>query len=149
MILVGHSAGAHLAALVTLNQKYLQDESVDIKNIKQVFLLDAGSYLNSVQNLPAYLFPYFMAATDQANQLLLPDFIPLNHITEYCEFPHFISITSSDELRIKSNTLFAEKLNSQGIKATVHTVNIQDHYAVLTAFPYYTDLNCIDLIDTY
>lgn len=149
MILVGHSAGAHLAALVTLNQKYLQDESVDIKNIKQVFLLDASSYLNSAQNIPAYLFPYFMAATDQANPLLLLDFIPLDHITEYSEFPHFISITSSDEHRIKSNTLFAEILNSQDIKATVHTVNTQDHYAVLTSFPYYTDLNCIDLMDIY
>lgn len=149
MILIGHSAGAHLAALVTINQKYLQDEYVDIKNIKQVFLLDAGSYLNTAQNIPAYMFPYFMAATDQANPLLLSDFIPLNYITEYREFPHFISITSSDEYRVKSNILFAERLNSQGIDATVHTVNIGDHYAVFTAFPYYTDLNCIDLMDLH
>ena len=95
------------------------------------------------------MFPYFMAATDQANPLLLSDFIPLNYITEYREFPHFISITSSDEYRVKSNILFAERLNSQGIDATVHTVNIGDHYAVFTAFPYYTDLNCIDLMDLH
>ena len=147
MILVGHSSGAHLAALAALNQKYLQAEGVDIENIKQVFLLDASSYLNSDQYMPDYLIPYFRAATGNSNPLMLSDFIPLNHLIEYDRFPRFIMVTSSDEYRVSSNAFFTDRLKSQGLDAALYSVDIQDHYAVLTSFPYYSELKCIDLID--
>lgn len=44
VFLMGHSAGAHLAALVTTDQHYLNDLGSGIENIKGVILLDGAGY---------------------------------------------------------------------------------------------------------
>lgn len=44
LIIMGHSAGAHLATLVTTDQKYLNNVNVPIKSIKGVVSLDTGGF---------------------------------------------------------------------------------------------------------
>ncbi|MBC8101430.1 MAG: alpha/beta hydrolase fold domain-containing protein [Cytophagales bacterium] len=44
LFVMGHSAGAHLAALVSTDERYLQAEGLSLGNLKGVVLLDGGSY---------------------------------------------------------------------------------------------------------
>lgn len=44
LIVMGHSAGAHLATLVTTNHKYLNNVNVPVKSIKGVVSLDTGGF---------------------------------------------------------------------------------------------------------
>lgn len=42
--LLGHSAGAHLAALVSTDERYLKAEGLDLKNLRGTILLDGAGY---------------------------------------------------------------------------------------------------------
>ena len=44
IFLMGHSAGAHLVALVSLNPTYLKQQSLSLKTIKGTILLDGAGY---------------------------------------------------------------------------------------------------------
>jgi len=44
MFVLGHSSGAHLAALVATDERYLQEAGADLSVIKGVIVLDGGGY---------------------------------------------------------------------------------------------------------
>ncbi len=50
LYLMGHSAGAHLVALVATDDRYLKEEKLPLKTIKGVILLDGAAYNLSNQS---------------------------------------------------------------------------------------------------
>lgn len=96
IILIGHSAGAHLAALAVTNQKYILEHTrFNLSNIKLVCLIDGGSYLTLPTGQPDTQYAdafYQVVGSDQKNW---EDFTPGNHITSTKQIPPMFLIYSN------------------------------------------------------
>ena len=140
LILIGHSAGAHLALLAVTNQKYIQQAGVNIDCIKDVYSLDIGGYL--VMNELIYdnvsLLPRIYAAigSNKENDAWV-DFAPYNFVAADKYIPRITLIYSDDMYRYKANTIFKEKLDECGVNNRTYILPSYSHYDVMANFPQY------------
>jgi len=144
--LVGHSAGAHLTALVVTNQKYLNKAGVDIHNIKTAYILDAGAYL--IMNKQVYddiniLNMIYGAVGDDMNSDLWKDFAPYNYINADKYIPNLIIAHSDAQYRCNANSLFCSKLDECNKDYIEYILAGYSHSDVLLKFPYYIDINML------
>ncbi|MBI1371664.1 MAG: alpha/beta hydrolase fold domain-containing protein [Phycisphaera sp.] len=121
LFVAGHSAGAHLAALVCTDGRYLEAEGMSLKDISGCFPVDTAAY-----DVPAQLASigplrsgtYTGAFTkDEATQR---DLSPITHVAKDRHIPPFLLLHVADrqDSGERSNK-FAEALHATGIEATV------------------------------
>ncbi len=97
--LMGHSAGAHLASLVTLDESRLRSEGVDPVAIRGVVLVDSASLnmVNTMQDLKdTPSSPYHDAFGSQPETW--KDASPFHHIDTNRKYPPFLILVASPVL---------------------------------------------------
>ena len=138
--LIGHSAGAHLVALIITNQKYLNNAGANIHNISKAYILDAGAYL--IMNELVFednniLDMIYGAVGNDINSDLWKDFAPYNHIDDSKYIPYLIIAHSDTKYRCNANGLFCEKLDECNKDYTEYVLAEYSHADVFSKFPSY------------
>lgn len=117
--LLGHSAGAHLVALVATDAGYLQAEGLDLDRIKCTCALDAGAY-----DIPYYIdtyagpgsnqwFNYVNAFGDDPADWAAAS--PSEHLAPDKNIPHFLIVHQGTLRRIDIAQRFGEGLAENDI----------------------------------
>lgn len=129
LAVMGHSAGAHLAALTTINQSYLKNAGADPKVIKGVILLDGAGYdiplhLASGVNRETRIYRTVFTGSVETQQAASP----VTHIRKGTTYPAFliVPVDRRASTKLQSRKL-AEKLSAAGAKAAVHIAPGKTH----------------------
>lgn len=123
IILVGHSSGGHLAALVGTDPRYLRQAGLDISSVAGVILLDgAGLVPRTGAEATRRRGPF---ASEEERQALAP----VNHVAAPNAARFLMLNASSEDLRQQARTL-ADGLNAAGSVARVQSVDGTDHEAL-------------------
>lgn len=124
LFLLGEGSGAHLVAMVSLNNKYLRKYKTTIKNsIKGSILI----------NNPAFNFNYIYKKVDNKKKKLyseilnnsLKKYSPIYNVSSR-DIPKFlIFINSEDNLRIRDAKRFQKRLTKNATKSIIETIRIK------------------------
>lgn len=137
IFLMGHSAGAHLAALVAIDPRYLKAEGIELSALRGVVLLDGAAYdiprQIELAALPRMKQMYREVFTeDEAKQ---KEASPVTHIAKDRGTPPFLilHVASRRDGKIQSTQL-AEKLTAAGVEAKVVAAENKTHATINREF---------------
>lgn len=125
--LSGHSAGAHLVALLATNPSYLEKQGIEVDQIKGVIPVDTASFdltrkdnERFVQKLRARAFPSDMESLTSGS--------PLLQVKKGMQYPPFLIFASGNrQPAINQSQDLANKLKEAGGRAKVHVVEGYNH----------------------
>lgn len=130
IFVMGHSAGAHLAALVSTDHRYLEAEKLSLATIQGAVLLDGAGYdvprQIEIAALPALKELYIDAfGTDPLKQ---KDASPISHVAKEKQIPPFLilHIASRRDGKLQSESL-AKAINEVGGSAKVYSAAGKTH----------------------
>lgn len=129
IFVMGHSAGAHLAALVCTDDRYLKAEGVSLSIIKGCVPVDVSVYdipkrLRDGGSVPPAKFTEVFGDTDESQR----DLSPATHVAEGKNIPPFLILHVADRPDTKAQShWFADKLNAAGISAQVVAAEGKTH----------------------
>ena len=133
IFLMGHSAGAHLAALVATDESYLQKEGMDLNNLKGVVLLDGAGY-DIPRQIELAFFPrmknmYRTVFTDDPAKQKAAS--PIQYVAKGKGIPPFLilHIASRRDSRIQSEQL-GDLLTKAGGFAKVVSAEDKSHGSI-------------------
>jgi arylformamidase len=129
LFLIGHSAGAHLVALVGVDERYLQNAGKDLNILTGVVPLDTAAYDiplrlwlsgSGMQDLIANAF-----GTDPE---VHSDASPITHVAPEKGIPDFllVYVASREIARIEAGG-FEEKLNEANVPVEVYPAEGKNH----------------------
>jgi arylformamidase len=127
IILSGHSAGAHLAALLVTDTRALKQAKVPLGAIRGVVLLDGAGY--SLTRMPAQDIGIRMyQAAFGKDQSKWGKWAPLTYVPSAETLPPFFiaHIDAREESRIEAN-LLAEAVRKRGVRAEIAVANGKSH----------------------
>lgn len=132
IFLMGHSAGAHLAALTGTDERYLKDAGMKLDEISGVVLLDGAGYDVSRQirdsALPAIRSMYLNVFG--ADPKVQDDASPIAHVEKDKGIPPFLLLhVGRVDSRAQSNAL-AASLRKAGVEATVGAFPSKTHRTI-------------------
>lgn len=121
MFVMGHSAGAHLAALVCTDDRYLKAEGLSLSIIKGCVPVDTAAY-----DVPLR-FSQSGAAKADAGKAIFGDseashkeLSPITYVGQVKSIPAFLILHVADRLDSKAQSEhFAKALQKAGVSATV------------------------------
>jgi len=130
--LMGHSAGAHLAALVATDERYLEAEQLPLATVKGVILLDGAGYdisqrLESAGPRGGGLYRTVFGA----DEVTWKDASPISHVAEAKGIPPFLILHVAD--RVVSKLMsegFAQTLRQAGVSAKVVPAEGKTHATI-------------------
>ena len=130
--IAGHSAGAHLAALVAVEESYLKAEGMSLTDLKGCVPVDTAVYdiaaqLKSVQAIRARTYhPVF--GDDPAIQTKLS---PITHVLQGKGIPPFLILHVADrpDSTAQSNA-FAKALKDAGVSASTFPAEGKNHGSI-------------------
>jgi acetyl esterase/lipase len=121
IFVMGHSAGAHLAALVCTDDRYLKAEGLSLSIIKGCVPVDVSVYdipkrLKDSGSGPSATFKAVFGESEEAHR----DLSPVTHIAKRKNIPAFLILHVADrrETKVQSHWL-ADKLKDAGVPAQV------------------------------
>ncbi len=139
IFVMGHSAGAHLAALVATDERRLQKHHQDLSIIKGVILLDGAGYEIPTQMKGLGIFGgilnemYVNAFT--TDEKIQKDASPYYHISAGKNIPPFLIFTAGDRLAsVKQSKLMVEALQKAGVQAQTFDDPNKVHRTINTEF---------------
>jgi acetyl esterase/lipase len=121
IFVMGHSAGAHLAALVCTDARYLKAEGLPLSIIKGCVPVDTAVYdvprqTSSVGPARAAMYRSVFGK-DEASQKA---FSPISHVARGKSIPPFLILHVADRADSRSQSrMLAEKLKGEGVSAQV------------------------------
>jgi acetyl esterase/lipase len=123
IFVAGHSAGAHLAALVCTDHRYLEAEGLSLSLLKGCIPVDTAVYdirkqIESVAAVqPARAASYRSSFGDAASQ---QDLSPVTHVVKDKSIPPFLILHVADRPDSKAQSvLLAKALEAAGVAAKV------------------------------
>jgi arylformamidase len=125
---MGHSAGAHLGALVATEERYLQRQGHSLNMIKGVVLLDTGAYdvawvMQHIANRGRDMFtPAF-----GNDPKVWADASPINHISAGKGIPPMLVLYANRPRSAEVSRRFAQGLKRAGVPAAAVEVQGKDH----------------------
>jgi acetyl esterase/lipase len=129
LFLMGHSAGAHLAALVAVDEKYLKQQGLSLDAVDGVVLLDGAGYdiprhLKTARPIAKGLYERVFGSDPKSQA----DASPLHHVAAGKRIAPFLIIHVADrrDSRIQSNAL-AEAIHKAGGSAVVTPAEGKTH----------------------
>jgi acetyl esterase/lipase len=128
IFLMGHSAGAHLAALVAVDERYLRIHDLGLDVVKGVILLDGAGYdIPKLMKVNDGLQDMYTTAFGE-NAAAWKDASPISHIAPGKPIPPFLLFTAGARPAsfVLSNDL-AQALQRAGIRAEVETEPDKNH----------------------
>ena len=132
--IIGHSAGAHLISLVTTDETYLNNEGLQLSQLKCACALDAGAY-----DIPYYLNTYENPSSRQWNNYVnafgsdtntWANASPINHLAPNKEIPDFMLVHQGTPQRIDLATRFGNALTANSIPKTMLNAYPLDHEGI-------------------
>jgi acetyl esterase/lipase len=131
IFLMGHSAGAHLVALVSTDTRYLDQAKVPASAIKGTILLDGAGYdvaaqMTNNRNLVQRMYGEAFG-NDPARQKSLS---PINHVGGYDVGNWLLLYVESRDASAGQATAFAKALGQKGAKAEAIAVPDSTHMTV-------------------
>ena len=134
IIVMGHSAGAHLAALVCTDERYLKAAGVPMTALKGCVPLDVSAYdlpkrLKDGGDAPAINFTSVFGSTAEEHR----EYSPAYFIAKDKHIPPFLilHVASREDTKAQSHW-FAGKLNAAGISARVVAAEGKTHGTIST-----------------
>ncbi len=125
IFLSGHSAGAHLAALLGTNQKYLQKHNIKTSDLSGVIPVDSASF-NLLSNDNEKLVKRLIKQAFGSDEQALKEASPFYNITNKVNYPKFLIFnTTNRKSAAMGGKKFADKLRSMGCNAQF--VPVDDH----------------------
>jgi acetyl esterase/lipase len=133
IFLMGHSAGAHLAALVGTDGRYLEKAGLKLSDVSGVILLDGAGY-DIPKQIQQALLPRMKAmytgvfTEDEATQ---KDASPVTHVAKGKGIPPFLilHVASRRDSKAQSEEL-ATKLRESGVEAKVVSAEGKTHATI-------------------
>jgi arylformamidase len=129
IFVMGHSAGAHLAALVCTDDRYLKAEKLPLSIIKGCVPVDVSVYdipkrLKDSGSPPPATFKKVFGETAESHR----DLSPVTHVARGKDIPPFLilHVAARPETRIQSHWL-ADKLKAAGVSAKVVAAGGKTH----------------------
>jgi arylformamidase len=119
ILLIGHSGGAHLAALVSTDDRYLQAEGLSLSLVKACVPIDVGFYdvpklVKDSDVAPPDTFKVFFGGTEESQRELSP----ATYVAKGKNIPPFLILYVADRPDTKAQSLwFAEKLQAADVSA--------------------------------
>jgi acetyl esterase/lipase len=116
---MGHSAGAHLAALVCTDDRYLKAEGLSLKILKGCVPVDTAAY-DIPKRFAGVGPPGAAKATDvfTADAATHKDLSPVTHVAKDKSIPPFLILHVADRADSKAQSeLFAAALQAAGVHA--------------------------------
>jgi acetyl esterase/lipase/pimeloyl-ACP methyl ester carboxylesterase len=131
LIVMGHSAGAHLSALVCTDERYLKAEGLSLANIKGCVPIDGDSH-----DLPMHVKANAdkkVAATDRERfgaEDLQKELSPVMHVAKGKNIPPFLILHILDRDHPETQAQaerFAQVLREAGVSVSTHGAAGKDH----------------------
>lgn len=117
IFVMGHSAGAHLAALVCTDDRYLKAEGLSLATIKGCVPVDTAAYdvVKQIENAPGRGIIYKGAFGDAESQ---KDLSPITHVAKGKGIPPFLILHVADRPDSRSQSQrFRQALQAAGVSA--------------------------------
>jgi len=143
LVVMGHSAGAHLAALICTDDRYLKAAGVSFTSLKGCVPLDVSAYDvpkrmkdGGSEGITKNFIAIFGA--EEASQR---EFSPVYHIAKDKHIPAFLilHVASRDDTKAQAHWLEG-KLKEAGISAQVHAAEGKTHGTISTDLGGETDV---------
>lgn len=133
IFLMGHSAGAHLVALVDTDGRYLENAGLKLSDLSGVILLDGAGY-DIPQQIRQAVLPRMKAmytgvfTEDEATQ---KDASPVTHVAKDKGIPSFLilHVASRRDSKAQSEEL-AARLRESGVEAKVVPAEGKNHATI-------------------
>ena len=133
LTLMGHSAGAHLAALVATDERYLADHGHTLSELSGVILLDGAGYdipkaMNELYQ-PGRLTRMYTDAfgTDPA---AWADASPVNHVAAGKGIPPFLILHTAREAAVAESDELAGLLKAAGVPVWSYLAEGKTHASI-------------------
>jgi len=129
IFVMGHSAGAHLAALVCTDESYLKAEGLPLSIIRGCVPVDVSVYdipkrLKDGGSVPPATFTAIFGETEESQRALSP----AAHVAKDKQIPPFLILHVADRADTKAQShWFADKLHEAGVPATVVAAEGKNH----------------------
>lgn len=134
IIVMGHSAGAHLAALICTDDRYLKAAGVSFASLRGCVPIDVSAYdlpkrLKDGGSVAPETYTAIFGRTDAEHR----EFSPVYHIAKDKHIPPFLilHVASRDDTKAQAHWL-AAKLQEAGIGATVVAGEGKTHGTIST-----------------
>jgi acetyl esterase/lipase len=121
IFVMGHSAGAHLAALVCTDDRYLKAEGLSLSILKGCVPVDVSVYdiskrIKDGGALPPATFKAVFGETEELQR----DLSPVTHVAKGKSIPPFLILHVADRAETKAQSHWlADKLKEAGVTAQV------------------------------
>jgi len=131
LIVIGHSAGAHLSALVCTDERYLKAEGLSLANINGCVPIDGDSH-----DLPMHMKANAgkkVEATDRerfGGESLQKELSPVMHVAKDKNIPPFLILHIVDRAKPETQAQaerFAQVLRAAGVPAKTYGAAGKDH----------------------
>ena len=135
MVVMGHSSGAHLAALVSTDERYLEQAGSGLNAIRGVVVLDGGGYDIPRMVKSGELFAqgrYERAFTEDA--AIWKDASPVTHVAPEKGIPPFLVVHAGKrEASQEQANVFAAALQGAGVRAEIYHEPDKNHITLNSA----------------
>jgi arylformamidase len=130
---MGHSAGAHLAALVGTDGRYLENEGLKLSDLSGVILLDGAGYdiPRQIQQAPLPRLKTMYTTVFGEDEAKQKDASPITHVVGGKGIPPFLilHVASRRDSKAHSEAL-AARLRGAGIEAKVVPAEGKTHATI-------------------
>jgi arylformamidase len=127
IILSGHSAGAHLAALLATDTRALKAAGVPLNAIKGVVLLDGAGYslrVDAMMDRPTKMYETAFGK----DRSLWPLFAPLTYVPTAERLPPFLILHVASRASSKAEAqMMAAALAKRNVRAEIHAAEGKTH----------------------
>jgi arylformamidase len=129
IVVMGHSAGAHLAALVCTDNQYLKAEGLSLLAVKACVPVDVSVYdipkrLKDGGSVPPATFTAIFGATEDAQRAVSP----AAHVARGKGIPPFLILHVADRADTRAQShAFADALTAAGVPAAVFAAEGTTH----------------------
>ncbi len=133
IFVMGHSAGAHLAALVATDDKYLKAEGLSLKILKgcvpvDVSMYDAAKQIQSLASSELFKERGKLFADTFGDEASQKELSPLLHVAKDKHIPPFLILCCANRPEVVAQSeAFAKALNEAGSSAKVHAAEGKNH----------------------
>jgi acetyl esterase/lipase len=130
IVLMGHSAGAHLAALLATDESYLRAEGLSLADIQGVIALDTQTYdlVRLLKNIPEEAGGEVYWEAFGRDPQFWEQMSPLWHVEAGKAIPPFFVVyTGEKESRAIISTLFVDTLQEAGFSAVLVPATEKTH----------------------
>lgn len=129
ILVMGHSAGAHLAALVCTDDRYLKAEGLSLSIIKGCVPVDTAVYdvqkqIETIGSPRAAMYSNVFGKAESSQK----EFSPITYVAKGKNIPPFLILHVADRLDSKiQSQMFADKLKEAGVSTKVVSAEGKTH----------------------